>query len=171
MSKRYDLTIDGHTIVALAHNEDRETVPVILIHGITSSVDFWHTAQTPIFNDSFPCYFLSLPGHYPAMFPDDFERETLTPEMIANILTQAIRELVGDKKVLLLGHSTGGFSALCIASYCPDMVAGLISVSGFAHGRWIGGLGAMQLLIRWGGKLGEMAFKAWYSSEPEIKTF
>ncbi len=40
----------------------------------------------------------------PAAFPPGFRREDLTAEMIARVLTGAIRELVGDQLVMLIGH-------------------------------------------------------------------
>ncbi len=149
MPCRHDLTIEGHTIVALEYNAHKTGTPAILIHGIMSSVGFW-PEEGHIFHDQFHWYSLSLPGHYPAVFPEGFRHEDLTAETIARVLVAAIRQLVGDQPVLLLGHSTGAFAALAIAVYEPEMVRGVISVGGFAQGKW----GGLLKLLQWQARMG-----------------
>ncbi len=157
MPCRHDLTIEGHTIVALEYNAHKTGTPAILIHGIMSSVGFW-PEEGHIFHDQFHWYSLSLPGHYPAVFPDGFQHEDLTAEMIARVLIKAIRQLVGEQPVLLLGHSTGGFAALAIAAEAPEMVRGVVSVAGFAQGKWGGLLKLLQWQARMG-SIGETMFR------------
>lgn len=156
MPLRHELHIEGHTIVALEYNADKAGTPAVLIHGIMSSVGFW-PEEGHIFHDQFHWFSLSLPGHYPAVFPDGFRHEDLTPERIARVLEMAIRQLVGEQPVLLLGHSTGAFAALAIAAYAPEMVRGVISVGGFVHGKWNGLLKLLQAQARMG-SVGEAMF-------------
>jgi pimeloyl-ACP methyl ester carboxylesterase len=144
------IEIDGHTLAALAFNPEREGLPVVLIHGIIASVYFWSTDLLAPFLGVGPCYALSLPGHYPAAFPEDLSMESLTAAELARLLTSAIRELVGDERPLLVGHSTGGFAVLDVAAHAPDLPRNVISISGFAHGRWTGLLGTYQWLARHG---------------------
>lgn len=160
---QYDLKIEGHKIVALGFNEDKPGTPVIFIHGIGSSIQFWAGAQTPIIEDQFRWYSLSLPGHYPAVLPADFQREDLTPETIARVLARAIRELVGDTPAMLVGHSTGGFAALAIAALYPEQVCSVICVGGFAQGTWNGILRPYQMEARMG-KVGDAMFKMGFGS-------
>jgi pimeloyl-ACP methyl ester carboxylesterase len=151
MSGVHTLHVEGHTLVALTLNEpDTLGHPVILIHGINSSVRFWGQDQIPAFLEQGPCYALSLPGHYPAAFPPGFQKEQLTAERIARVLAAAILELVGDRPVTLAGFSTGGFAALAIAAYAPQWVRRVISISGFCQGRWTGVLGTYRWLARQG---------------------
>jgi pimeloyl-ACP methyl ester carboxylesterase len=156
LSKEID--IGGHKIVAKVFNEDKTGIPVIFIHGITATIDFWEPVQTPIFKKNFRWYSLSLPGHYPALLPSEFHKESLTADMIAQVLTDAIKELVDDQSVILAGHSTGGFAALIIAAKNPEIAAGVISISGFAQGKWTGALGIFQKLARFG-PIGRILFK------------
>ena len=58
----------------------------------------------------------------------------------------------------MAGHSTGGFAALSIAASKPEIAAGVISISGFAQGRWTGPLGIFQKLARFG-LTGRLLFK------------
>jgi pimeloyl-ACP methyl ester carboxylesterase len=150
MPDLYEFNIEGHTLAALPINPGASGEPVILLHGITSSVYTWLVDPWPVLLEQGPCYALSLPGHYPARFPPGFRREQLTAEMMARILIAAIRQLAGDRPVTLIGHSTGGFAALDIAAHTPEIASRVVSIAGFARGRWIGNLGLAQRAVRLG---------------------
>ena len=155
--------IDGHKIAALLLNPGVEGEPVIFLHGITSSLHTWIGSSVKFAETLGPCYSISLPGHYPAAFPEGFNTSTLTPETIADVLAKAIGQLTSEKPATLIGHSTGGFSALTVAIYHPELVHRVVSVSGFAQGRWIGALGFYQKLVR-SGSPGIALFKWVYRS-------
>ena len=157
-----EIYIGEHKIVAKVFNEDKTGIPVIFIHGITATIDLWEPIQIPIFSENFRWYSLSLPGHFPALLPNDFKNESLTPDMMSQVLTRAIKEIVDEAPVILVGHSTGGFAALCIAANNPGFATGIISISGFAHGRWTGALGIFQKLARLG-IIGRLLFKVNFS--------
>lgn len=163
MPKQYEFDIEGHKIAALGYNEQLPGTPAIFIHGITSSIGFFSVGQIPLFAENYRWYSLSLPGHYPAALPENFHPDELTAEMIARVLTKAIRKLVGDQRVILAGHSTGGFAALSIAAHMPELAERVICVSGFAQGIWTGTLGLFQKLVRHGGWLGRTLYKANYT--------
>lgn len=107
MNSSKEIDIGGHKIVARVFNKEKTGIPVIFIHGITATIDFWEPVQTPIFKKNFRWYSLSLPGHYPAKLPSGFHNESLTADMMAQVLTDAIKELIDDQPVILAGHSTG----------------------------------------------------------------
>ncbi|NDJ52522.1 MAG: alpha/beta hydrolase [Chloroflexi bacterium] len=154
------LDIDGHQIAVLGFNVEKGSLPFIFIHGILASVQFWPPVQTPLIRQYYTWYALSLPGHYPSRFAEGFDRESLSPELVADIFAKAIRKLVGKQRVVLVGHSTGGFSALTIAAHAPELVHAVVSVAGFASGVWTGGLGIMQNLARNGASLGDGMFES-----------
>jgi pimeloyl-ACP methyl ester carboxylesterase len=158
-STTHEIHIEGHKLVALSFNPDAPGLPTVLLHGILASVHFWSPDLLAPFLDCGPCYALSLPGHYPAAFPPAFSEGSLTAEMIARVLTAAIRQLVGERPVLLVGHSTGGFAALDVAAHTPQIARGVLSISGFTQGRWTGWLGMNQRLVRLG-LVGRFAFKS-----------
>ena len=163
MSKVHTLHVDGHRLAAIALNApDTPGQPIILLHGITSSVRFWGHDQIPAFLAQGPCYALSLPGHYPAAFPSGFQKQQLTAEMIGRVLAGAILGLVGEQPVTLAGVSTGGFAALAIAAYRPGLARRIVIISGFCQGRWTGMLGTYQWLARHGA-VGRAFFQAGYS--------
>ena len=161
MTATYEFNIEGHKLVARALNPSASGEPIFLIHGITGSINFWGSDQFPIFLEQGPTYLLSLPGHYPATLPPHFPQAAITPEMIAQVLTVAIRRLAGQQQVTLVGHSTGGFAALSAAIYAPDLVRRVVSISGFAQGKWTGALGLSQKLARYG-TIGQFLFKLCY---------
>lgn len=146
----HELEVDSQKLVALSFNPEAPGTPIILLHGICSSVYYWTDDLIAPFLKQGPCYALSLPGHFPAAFSPKFNKDELTAETITRLLCYAIRDLVGAKQVILVGFSTGGFAALSIAAHVPEMVKSVISISGFAHGRWIGLLGRSQALTRLG---------------------
>jgi pimeloyl-ACP methyl ester carboxylesterase len=157
-----DCCIDGHQMVALSLNPvETPGQPVVLVHGIGGSVRFWGEDQTQAFREQGPCYALSLPGHYPAVFPRGFRETQLTATFIAELTAKAIRMLVGDQPVTLGGMSTGGFAALAVAAHAPELVSRVISISGFCQGRWTGALGLGQTLARLG-RGGRSVFKYLY---------
>lgn len=165
--------IEGHTLKALPINPDAAGEPVILVHGITGSIATWQVNPLPFILEQGPCYSLSLPGHYPATFPPGFQQEQLTAELMARLMAEAIRRLVGERPVTLIGHSTGGFAVLNIAARYPELAQRVVSIAGFAHGRWTGFLGFYQRLVRMG-PLGRALFKSVYKlagARPRIFEF
>jgi len=155
--------IDGHKIGTLLLNPGVQGEPIIFLHGITASLQAWVGSSVKFAETLGPCYSVSLPGHYPAAFPAGFNTSMLTPETIADVLANTIRQLTSGKPATLIGHSTGGFSALAVAIYHPELVSRVVSVSGFAHGRWTGALGFYQKLVR-SGAFGKTLFKWLYRS-------
>src|SRR5262245_25406430 len=143
-----ELQVDGHTLAAVELNPGAAGEPIVLLHGVNMSPQFWCT--DPVFLGHGPCYALSLPGHYPATFPSGFRAADLTAATIARVLAAAIPTLVGHRPATLAGISTGGFAALDIAAHVPAVARRLVCISGFAQGRWIGPLGVSQRLARFG---------------------
>lgn len=136
MTEKHSLEIEGHQLVALEYNDHINSTPVIFLHGIANSVDLWEPVQAEYVSDCMHWYSLSLPGHYPACLPDGFKPKNLTPELVADLMSGAIAQLTNGKPVLLVGYSTGGFAALCIAYHAPELVERMLLLDGFARSIW-----------------------------------
>ncbi|HEX2993314.1 MAG TPA: alpha/beta hydrolase [Anaerolineales bacterium] len=160
-SKFSEIEMEGHQLAVVPVHSSEAGVPIFLLHGIGGSISFWTPELTLSFHRLGPCYSLSLPGHFPAAFPKDFPADCLTAELIARLVANAIQKVVGNKRVLLVGHSTGGFAALSTAIYHPEIVAGVVSIAGFSKGEWTGTLGFCQWLVR-RGSFGRVMFKNLY---------
>jgi pimeloyl-ACP methyl ester carboxylesterase len=142
------ISLAGQTLAAITANESLRTTPVVFIHGITSHIDLWEpTLPEPIRNGR-RWISLSLPGHHPS--PLDLQqinsRTSITPAIWAEWYEQALWQLVGDEPVDVVGWSTGGFTGLTLAAHYPQRIRRLMSISGFASGRWLGRIGLFQQL-------------------------
>jgi len=161
MNQLWEIEIEGHCLAAILIQCNDSGIPVFFLHGIGGSIYFWTPEESSLYQNVGSCYSLSLPGHFPAIFPKNFDSASLTAELIARLLSSAIQEIVGNRKVLLVGHSTGGFAALSTAIYAPEVVAGIICIAGFSRGQWGGVLGINQWLVRQG-SIGRAMFKKVY---------
>jgi pimeloyl-ACP methyl ester carboxylesterase len=160
MAETRYLKVGEHRMAALSFNEALSGTPLVFLHGITSSPAFWVFGQTSYVKECRRWYSLSLPGHYPAAFPNGFHKAALTAELIADVTAAAIRQLTEGEPAIIAGHSTGAFAALAVAARAPELATGVISVSGFARGYWTGALRLLQVFARHGGVIGETLFKA-----------
>lgn len=150
-----EISIRDHTLAALPFNPDTPGAPIILLHGVTASIHFWTPEILAPFIERGPCTALSLPGHYPARFPAGF-RGPLTASLFVDLLAEAIQQIAGGRRALLVGHSTGGFAALALAASTP-LACGVVCLSGFAHGVWTGAFTSLQKTAR-GGPFSRLLF-------------
>jgi pimeloyl-ACP methyl ester carboxylesterase len=161
--------IENHKLVSLGFNTHLNTTPIIVIHGITASINSWTLGAPPILAQH-PWYSLSLPGHYPAEFPPNFTTNELTPELIARLLSTAVSQLTNAQPAIIVGHSTGGFAALAVAAQHPELVAGVVCISGFVQGKWTSALGILQKLAR-NGRFGQALFNVNFSLMARSKSY
>jgi pimeloyl-ACP methyl ester carboxylesterase len=159
MLETRSVNIAGHRLGVLVGNEHGAGTPVVFLHGILGSVRFWPPLLSEAVWGNRRWYAVSLPGHYPACFPQGLGPEELTPDHLADLLGETIRHLVGDEPVELVGWSTGACLALHLAARRPRQVKSVLSLAGFSQGRWHGVLGLLQKLAR-RSALGRFAFRS-----------
>lgn len=157
---QHSIQTDGHYLSILTHNEEYPGIPVVFLHGITLVADFW-LPTLPTALATTPCYFINLPAHYPSQILAEAKRFPLTCEQLATQLHRAIRAVVGDRPVILVGYSAGGLAALSLAAYYPTSVSRVLCISGSANGQWNGIMGGLQRLCCMG-YLGISLFKLIY---------
>lgn len=158
------IEVEGHKLAALAFNEDAPGTPVVLIHGVIASVNFWHPEYLPWLAGR-RWYSLGLPAHYPSRAPADFRNQTVDDALFARLFSGALEQLVGDEPALVVGHSTGGFAALNLAAREPERFRAIASVGGFAVGRF-GGLEGLLQRFAVLGPIGRWLFRSalWQST-------
>lgn len=127
---------------------DREGPLWLFIHGIAASTGFWAPLMPPEFRRTAAWVSASLPIHGTSIGPEGFSRGDVTSELFVSSYEAVIAEFGGQRPVIVVGHSTGGFAGLCLAHAQPDIIAGVVSAGGFAEGRWEGLEGDMQLWAR-----------------------
>lgn len=131
----------GHRLAYLAVNEQLvsdEQPAIVFIHGVLASVNFWRDAVPAEIKDKRNWYSLSLPAHHPSTVPADFAPEQVNEQWFFDLMNGALKALLGDRKAIVVGHSTGGFSALNLAINHAPNVVGIVSVAGFHSGHWGG---------------------------------
>ncbi|MBN2080354.1 MAG: alpha/beta hydrolase [Spirochaetes bacterium] len=146
---------EGHHLAYLAVNEHlakEEEPSIVFIHGVLASVNFWLDCVPPGFKEDRAWYSLSLPAHHPSTVPPDFAPEQVDEQWFFRLMNGALKELLGGKKAVIVGHSTGGFAALILAIHKAPNVIGIISIAGFHSGHWGGVEGLLVKLAglgRW----------------------
>lgn len=153
------IQIHGHTIALKHCFESTSAVPVVLLPGITASVDFWPGVMEH-FQMPLRAVSVSLPGHAPSAVPTSFQSSDVCPALFADIVRNAAEFAFPGERVVLIGWSTGGFASLATAIHHPDVVKSLVSINGFARGAWGDLLGIMQKLAdsTWGHALFQHSF-------------
>lgn len=153
---------EGHRLAFLSVNEhlDRPDAPaVVFIHGVLASVNFWRGCVPPAFAAGRAWFALSLPAHHPSTVPADFSLDTVDDAWFARVMRGALEALVGDRRVIVVGHSTGAFAGLNLAIHQSPSVAGVVSIAGFHSGAW-GGVEGMLVKLAGLGAWARPLFKA-----------
>jgi len=146
---------EGHRMAYLAVNEHLacdEQPAIVFIHGVLASINFWRDCVPPGFKTDRAWYSLSLPAHHPSTVPADFKPEQVSAQWFYDVMNGALKELLGDRKAIIVGHSTGGFSALNLAIHQAPNLVGIVSIAGFHCGNWGGAEGLLVKLAglgRW----------------------
>jgi pimeloyl-ACP methyl ester carboxylesterase len=143
-AERHLLDIGGHRVCADVHLRDDPRPPVVFLHGVMASV----VVARELFDDAEAESWiaLSLPGHYPGHFPPGMPQDAIDEALFADLAEAALERLVGDRRVIAVGWSTGGFAALDLAIRHPRRVAAVATLAGFASGRFTGLVGWLQWL-------------------------
>ncbi|MGB8358235.1 MAG: alpha/beta hydrolase [Bacteroidales bacterium] len=94
--------------------------PLILLHGYLLTGEVWQPLSD-IISKSFRVISVDIPGHGGSGVAGD----THTMEFIAGAV-RAVMNDTGEKKVLLAGHSLGGYATLAFAEKYPELLAGYV---------------------------------------------
>lgn len=104
---------------ALAYSDSGEGIPVILLHGFCETKEIWNHFLEPL---SSRCRVIAIDlpgfGQNAALF------KPVTIADLAEQIYQFVLELNLDK-VIMIGHSMGGYIALAFAEKFPQRLAGL----------------------------------------------
>jgi pimeloyl-ACP methyl ester carboxylesterase len=92
--------------------------PLVLLHGFLDSCAGWDRLAR---NTHRACYALDLPG----FGESDRVAEPRLGRFVERVL-EAIEQLVGDRPVVLVGHSFGGAVATGVADVAPERIAALV---------------------------------------------
>jgi pimeloyl-ACP methyl ester carboxylesterase len=150
------------TLAYVEGNADRLGAPLVMMHGIMLSAGYWALLLERMMPHR-RWISLSLPGHYPSQLSPELRPADLDEEFFAELLDAALDQLRIAGPVVLAGHSTGGFAALNHAARRPGRACAVVSIAGFALGRWRGMEGLQQRLTHWGwlgNRLFDLSYRA-----------
>jgi sigma-B regulation protein RsbQ len=102
-------------------------VTLVFIHGGFIDKEYWHD-QVTYFSRDFEVVTIDLAGHGKS----GDNRTDWTIELLGEDVIQVIKALA-LKKVILIGHSMGGYVILEVAAKLPEHVIGLIGVDNFKN--------------------------------------
>ncbi|WP_080737438.1 alpha/beta fold hydrolase [Rhodococcoides fascians] len=97
-----------------------DTIPVVLLHGITLNADVNFFALADLFGPTRPVIVFDLPNHGRGIRLDHFTFEDVADDVIA------VLDRLGVQEATLCGYSLGGIVSMVTADRHPDRAAGLI---------------------------------------------
>jgi pimeloyl-ACP methyl ester carboxylesterase len=106
---------EGHKI---NYNDSGKGFPIVLLHGYLESSEVWNGFEEKLAL-KFRVISIDLPGHGVS----DVIGETHTMELMASVVKDLI-DTLGLQKVLLVGHSLGGYVTLAFLEYFPEHLIG-----------------------------------------------
>lgn len=114
------LSADGARIAFTVSG--RGDTALVFIHGWACDADYW-APQVPLFARSHAVVTVDLAGHGKS----DLNRRTWTMEAFGEDVAAVVRALP-QERIILIGHSMGGYAALEAARLFPDRVIAVVGV-------------------------------------------
>jgi len=116
--KKHIISVTGNDLVYEECGESSRRT-IVLLHGFCGSSHYWHKV-CPLLSDKYRIIMPQLRGHGGSYAPDgDYSMEAM-----ADDIYHLIEHLKIDK-IVLLGHSLGGYAALAFADKYRDKLLGL----------------------------------------------
>ena len=101
--------------------------PLVLLHGYLETSEVWEPLAERISGD-FRIIAIDLPGHGNS----GVKGETHTMEFLAGAV-RAVLSNAGEKRVLMIGHSLGGYVTLAFADIYPELLTGYVLFASHPH--------------------------------------
>lgn len=149
----------GHEIAVLSANEHIDEPAIVFIPGVLAPINFWLACLPESILKNRRWYAISLPGHQPSKVPLGYQAKDIDEDWLNHLYQSVISQLEGKRRVIVVGHSTGGFSALNLAVNNSDSLLGVISIAGFFKGDW-GGIEGQLVKLAGLGKWAKPLFQA-----------
>jgi pimeloyl-ACP methyl ester carboxylesterase len=101
--------------------------PIVLLHGYLEAGEVWQPL-TDMLSGDFRIIAIDLPGHGDS----GVKGEAHTMEYLARAV-RAVLSDSGENRVLMIGHSLGGYVALAFAEMFPELLAGYVLFASHPH--------------------------------------
>lgn len=130
---------DGVTLFLRRWNPDsieiaKNDIAILLLHGITAHSGAYDMGGKPISAGGYTTFGLDYRGHG---LSDGNRGDSPNKDRWYADLAESVKFIkgLGFTKVIVLGHSLGVASAICVANAVPNELAGLVLLSGAYEGR------------------------------------
>jgi acylglycerol lipase len=112
----------------------KKDLAILIFHGITAHSGAYNMAGEPISSGGYTTFGLDYRGHG---LSDGNRGDNPNKDRWIADLAEAVKYIkkLGYQKVIILGHSLGVASAICVANTIPNEIAGLILLSGAYEGK------------------------------------
>ncbi|WCL47808.1 alpha/beta fold hydrolase [Leptospira sp. GIMC2001] len=153
-----------HFTLSYTRHPSKKKGPLfILIGGWTSAPRYWDR-NLNFFIERGEVVVLDLVGHFPATFSEDCHDLEMMDFLEAQ--SQAIIEIAGKKKPILVGHSTGGLAVLGAGALHPKSISKIVCIAPVVYGPVVGLFKTAVLMHRFHmGLVFELGFRATQMSE------
>ncbi|HEX4850227.1 MAG TPA: alpha/beta fold hydrolase, partial [Puia sp.] len=132
-------TSDGLTLFLRRWNPDsvallKKDIAVLIFHGFTAHSGAYNMAGVPISAGGYTTFGLDYRGHG---LSDGNRGDAPNKERWIADLAESVKYVksLGFSKVIVLGHSLGVASAICVTDAVPNDISGLVLLSGTYEGR------------------------------------
>ncbi|MDX1940779.1 MAG: alpha/beta hydrolase [Saprospiraceae bacterium] len=103
----------------IAYNAEGKGVPIVFVHGFGEDSFVWREYKQEFIEAGHSVVYLDLPG-----FGESEYEENLSIELMAGAVNAVIEEL-NLRRIILIGHSMGGYTSLAFAEKYPEKLYGL----------------------------------------------
>jgi pimeloyl-ACP methyl ester carboxylesterase len=110
------LSFNGRRV---AYQTEGKGFPVVLLHGFCGDSKIWEDFKLDLLEENYRVLTIDLPG-----FGDSEPVEGVSIAYYAEAVLAVVRACKFEK-IVLIGHSMGGYTALAFADLAPDLLAGL----------------------------------------------
>ncbi len=100
---------------------------VVLLHGYLETGDVWDSLAE-MMEKRFRLIIVDLPGHGDS----EVKGEIHTMEFLAGAVREVLRD-AGEERVMMVGHSLGGYVTLAFVELFPDLLSGYVLFHSHPH--------------------------------------
>jgi pimeloyl-ACP methyl ester carboxylesterase len=112
---------------AISYDETGKGKPLVFLHGYLEAKEVWQPL-TNILSGEFRIITIDLPGHGAS----GIAGEVHTMELIAEAVSEVMKD-AGVDRVLMTGHSLGGYAALAFTEKYPEKLSGYVLFHSHPH--------------------------------------
>lgn len=113
--------------IRVSYTERGSGRPVVLLHGYLETGNIWDPLAE-ILKEKFRIIAVDLPGHGDS----EVKGEIHTMEFLAGAVREVLRD-AGEERVMMVGHSLGGYVTLAFVELFPDLLSGYVLFHSHPH--------------------------------------